>query len=781
MGTKNSDLKELSRKAEALSKSERKNILLDLREVDLHDNLKSLFEYMTPEYSVEKTHGANEFGKDLILHKDVPWGTDAIGIIVHNGNIKGRTLGDIDKINSQINQAFSHAANLKEKIEPVRISKALIILNGDFSRQAKDRIKSENEDYKLEYLDIAWLIEKFSKYYPQVFFEGKVIDFLQKEIQNLEACSLFEKIGKNLSECYVDPLIGTFNIPKKLDEKSIIQIINSQKFNLSKFKSVLDKNKKIILIGDPGSGKTLTLKKICLEKFKKASNNAISGKNKSRIKIPLFIKASDFQGINSFKELIKNKFIDNKISTKFEIDSLMIDGLDEVLPEKRNTIIEHAAKISGEKNLTLIITSRKINLLSNPPTGYQVYELLPFEFGQAVQLFSKLIKDKKLLSSLKDGLKNIQDKLIMTPLSLILLIELVENYKEVPASITELYKRYTDLIFGRLDKEKGIEVLFDYIIKKKFISELTYKEFYVKKRLEVPLEDFEKFLEKYAQKYGWDRKELEKFIKEIERVGLIGIENNVYFRHRTFLDFFIAHNIFSNRENIKDLDALISELHYSDLWEDVAFFYVGHKREISKKTLDIIFSKEGDDILIILNKLLVGRLLQAAWHSDNETKFHGMVEAIKYSPQFRKKIEKITALSKKRKFPTFFLDFLVIMFSEYSFSSIFLFDISKSVIENIIQNPDKDSPLMLMSLMAAHFSQFEKNEKENLINQILDLSSKYHSVEDQARTILTLLIIEKKSADKALKKSLEKKLEKLLKKYPELNKKILPPKKKGFR
>jgi len=73
----------------------------------------------------------------------------------------------------------------------------------------------------------------------------------------------------------------------------------------------------------------------------------------------------------------------------------------------------------------------------------------------------------------------------MTPLSLFLLLTIVEARKEVPASITELYDQFNDIILGRYDVEKGIMVIFEYLIKKRFLAELAFKEFVEKKRLEM--------------------------------------------------------------------------------------------------------------------------------------------------------------------------------------------------------------------------------------------------------------------------------------------------------
>ena len=116
-------------------------------------------------------------------------------------------------------------------------------------------------------------------------------------------------------------------------------------------------------------------------------------------------------------------------------------------------------------------------MLKTPPAGFTKYELLPFEVSQALKLFEKLVEgNKDKLKLLKSGLEKIQFKVPMVPLSLILLFELVEEKREIPASVNELYDRFTDIAFGRWDKDKGIEVTFELSTEEALLGRLgTYR------------------------------------------------------------------------------------------------------------------------------------------------------------------------------------------------------------------------------------------------------------------------------------------------------------------
>ncbi|MHA1232545.1 MAG: NACHT domain-containing protein [Candidatus Helarchaeota archaeon] len=767
----------LVQRAHALPKSKRQAILTSFTETEMHKHLKELFQALEPSYIVEITHGPEEYGKDIVMVKDDVWGRNVIGFVVHKGDIKGTTLGDVDKILSQVDQAFTHPVKIKTIAEELEIKEVRIVLIGGFSRNALERLKKENKNKNVKYLDINWLIDNFTKSYPQIFFKGRLIDFIEKKIEEFENCRLFAKRGKNLSECFVDPLVTNFATPLKFDDESMKNIIKSRRIPFSKFESVLSYHRRTILTGEPGTGKTLVLHKIMIDKLKKSSDLLLKGDIKDNIEIPILIHARELYKINNSIELL-NYYFPEEIIGKFKVTILMIDGLDETIPKTRKHILNKASKISNELNCYLIITSRKIDFLQAAPSDYKIYELLPFEFTQALKLFIKLKLNQKLLDTLREGLEKFQYQVPMTPLSLMLLVELVESYKEIPASITELYERFIEIILGRYDKEKGIEVLFDYLIKKRFLSEFTYEEFFQKDRLEVPIDSFNEFLNKYAKKYQWRKSQLKNFIKEIDRAGIIEKKEKIIFLHRSFLDFFIAYYIFQSREIIEDLNKIIAKLHFSGIWEDVAFFYIGLKREINDEILDEIFSTKEDEFFVYINKFLVGKLLQAGWHSTSKTKQNGMIRALEQFPYIKKKFLEITKVD-KAKVPQIIVDLLIIVLTDFSFSSVFLLKESKIIFNYYAKKQIELSPFIMLLLLHANIKLYDNKEIQKMVSKIIEISKKVSSLEEQGRILIFLSSITK--SDKALKKSIERKLKKLIKRHPKAFKGVLPEKRKGFR
>jgi hypothetical protein len=193
--------KELSQRAKAVSRDERRAIIDALKETELHEYLKELFKAMQPDYTVEITHGVDELGKDLVIVKKDAMTTDVIGVVVKRGSVMASTLGDVEEIigsvnevlafkpdrkyreiESQIKQAFKHKAELKTRFNKLPVDKVFVVLSGDISKRGRNRLDTESEG-PVEIFDIDWLIDNFTNYYPQIFFEGKVTDFLQSKIQ----------------------------------------------------------------------------------------------------------------------------------------------------------------------------------------------------------------------------------------------------------------------------------------------------------------------------------------------------------------------------------------------------------------------------------------------------------------------------------------------------------------------------------------------------------------------------------------------------------------------
>ena len=631
----------------------------------------------------------------------------------------------------------------------------------------------------IEIFDINWLADKFTEFYPEFFFEGEVMDFLQKKTSELEEKHRRDKDGSNLSDFFVNPLIRPLGTPFEFDEKGLRTLFEKRKYSFSRLLEITKKRDKLILLGDPGTGKTGATAKLAIDMYRDAYNQLLlkPGKNTQEIPIPVHVSARNFIEAESLDRFLTNYFNSAETRKHFKIDLIIVDGLDEIESEKRETFMDKLDEFSEEVGSSYILTSRKIDFLTTLSEKYEKYELLPFEFNQAVEFISNLISDSNTLDYMKDRLDKIKMQLFLVPLSLMLLVDLVEEKKEVPASLTELYDRFFDMVFGREAQDKGIEVLFDYVIKKRFLGELAYHEYLCNNKFELSDKDFRQFLDSYMQKYGLEIDNVNHFIREIERAGIIDIKDNVIFKHRSYLDYFAAFHIHENRETFENLNDFIVDIYFNEIWSEVAFFYIGLHRNISQDLIEKILKHNGDGINILISKLLSGRLLQAGWYSPVEQHVIGINEAIQFAPQVQKHLQEIVS-SADSHIPQYKCDYLVLLLCDLSFNSGFLEKQIKPIIESLINSDSVDDIFMAISLLWSIRRFLNPDDVRKIIEQIMKpLNTLIDS--EQARLVLLLSMIEED--DKEIQRLIGRHIRKIIKRSPHVFKALLPLKRKGFR
>lgn len=204
--------------------------------------------------------------------------------------------------------------------------------------------------------------------------------------------------------------------------------------HLAKLQEMIEADRRVLLVGDPSSGKSGALVRLAIKMFRDALMDVIRGsENKQPFDLPILVSASQILEMGDTGALLGTLVVSPELESRMVITMLMVDALDEVPSSKRQQALDKAAQFADELNVSLLVTSRKIEMLKTPPAGYTRYELLPFEVSQALKLFAKLVEgNKDKLKLLNLGLEKIQFKMPMVPLSLILLFELVEEKRRSP-------------------------------------------------------------------------------------------------------------------------------------------------------------------------------------------------------------------------------------------------------------------------------------------------------------------------------------------------------------
>lgn len=778
---------DLRAQARGIPREDRGSFLESLKETEMHQQLQKLLMTMEPDYRVAVTHGSEEFGKDLVLVRQDRVSRDVIGVVVKRGHIKGTTLGDVDdiraktseilsagaqrkirEIESQIAQALAHDADISTSFAALPVTKVLVILVGSASKAAKERLRREQAS-SVDLYDIDWLITQFTDHYPQVFFRGAAVEYLQEQLLDLEAGHFLAKSGRQLSEYYVEPMVSRRRLPLDATEDELAIAIRERRLRVSSLRRVLDKRQRVLLVGDPGTGKSTSMAKLAIDLLSEQLQQLVASPEDAQITVPLMVHARSVAAAGDGQDLLAAS-VPPGVAEQLMVSVMMVDGLDEVPGSDRESVLARAQVLANDLGAGLVVASRKVGAVATVPPGYDKYELMPFEISQALRLVAHVLQKKSALPALREGIQRLAHQLPMNPLSLMLLVEIVEERQEVPASIAELYDRFTDIALGRHDREKGIAVIFEYIIKKRFLARLAYTLFYRRESLSVPHSDFDAFVASYADEYGWDRAVLDDFVKEIERAGILDLGAEVTFRHRSFLDYFLAMHIHDNRVELGDVIGLVTHIYFDDIWGDAAFYFVGLGREVPRALLDAIMAFIPVDSPGHYEKLLLGRLLQAGWFSPTKTKADGVREAIAH---WQGVSEGLLNFAEKARLPLprTMSDFVALMLCDLSFGSMVLQKEVRQVLDELLASPGSE-PLAAVSLFAALYRHVSDADRETLSKR-LQTALRQLPPGHEARGLIMMLIASRGRPE--VTKALTRRLRALRKAAPKEIRALLPP------
>lgn len=690
-----------------LSNSQKKEILQQYKELDMHKELKVLFEKMYPlNTSVYITHGKDEMGRDILISEEKPFGTENTAVVVKMDKLSGSaTDKTLFEICTQINQCFEVSKAVKDQLKPLKTDKVVVCIFGEISNKAQNNLDSnlKSHEGKIKYLDIEELLKYFTKYYPSIFLGASGLEALHKKYHELEENML--KRNKFLKTSYIEPNLRIFKksknqllaISKSSDNEKISKTLGENIFGeketiRSIAKKVLERNHKILIEGEAGSGKSIFVIKLTMyiieETIKKIHIN--KGIEENIINIPIVIKATKFVNNGALKDAIENYYEES--SSLLKPNLLIIDGMDEVNNNLKEKIIYEAETYCSTNNITLIFTTRKSTEVKTRLTSYESYELLPFETSQAINYIKKILERNQILvGTLIKGIEQLKHQIPLYPMALSLLIEIAEKHQEIPASISELYKRFIEMALGQSSDDEDISIIFEPNIKREFLESLSYQKFYIENISILDKKEFDEFLDQYIKKFPIiTNKEI--FLSELERTSLIKFDDyKVEFLHKSFLDYFIA-SYFNNRHTeLYDNGTFndIYKLYHSSLWEDVTYFYFGQKSRINKKEIDKIITytpQDHNNLLKDINHFMIGKLIQYAWHTEFEDKKYAISLAINHTLSMRKGLSIFIETEIGMKLPKILGDIQMLHYIDEAFSSRFLLDEIKSITESMINN-----------------------------------------------------------------------------------------------
>ena len=540
--------------------------------------------------------GPTEHGKDAIFIYLDPIGIRNIYVVQTkkgNINLSSDASQNLLRAITQLHTALKTPVYFSGSRAKCYPAKVILCASGKINEAARIHIVEDVSDLRLEFFDSDDLIPLIDSYYPEFWYGietdmvpyfGALKSALEDPRDNLIITELSheDRLAGSATDSFFVPLLLHRSYLKKIKAKGRFE----EKLQFEEFPATGIINKKdnhSFIIGEAGSGKSTVLKRIAYT----LSTQSLS--SDSIIRIPVFIRAIDIAKTldltlleimrQNTRSILKN---DREC---FSLDDLvkghlvvLVDALDEIADDQgRRRVLEIISRFTSVYPLCkVVISSRDIpSVLNMPEIQYYVqYRLSPLNIRQAEQIVKRLQTVRHLPEEqAEEILRRIQDVhgMVLNPLLVTVFASTAEySRKDIPANITELFKKYTELMLGRWDTSKGLAHQFHAPLKDFLLTQVAY-EMHRRQVTYLDLEEFKNIIEVELLKRGHKPDLLAQLLDEIiYRSGLFQIlGDKIEFKHLLLQEFFAGRGIPSS--------GLLESLITTEWWQRAIVFYFGGK------------------------------------------------------------------------------------------------------------------------------------------------------------------------------------------------------------
>jgi len=440
---------------------------------------------------------------------------------------------------------------------------------------------------------------------------------------------------KDLQDVFVRPYFRI--VDKKAIKKNIKdeddEFLFEDESNLTTYSSLFEPSNKLVILGNPGSGKSVLVKSIICDILRQSksefSNKEVFESLPFRIELRKYLSfkklnrgnilkylvslLEDEYGINNITEVILDNILKEKKSFVF------FDGLDEIF--KIEDKIDIKSDIENFHNIYPKVRS----LTTSRIIGYEEaklqedqfceFNILNFNNEQVKEYLEKWyekeeedpeIRQKEIEGFLSKQ-HEIDRELVSNPLLLSLIVILYRNILKLPESKLEIYQSCTKTLVDKWDASKELIIDLEpdiYKNKEKILADLAYWQYeqlsgesvtisYEKARNTVAFSLRDKL--KIADDFNSDDL-AERFMSYAQKRSIY-FDNN--FTHKTFLEYYTAYWIYSNIEKkhkIDDRNQIISKYISNSFWHIVLELLLNmiDKDQADAEIMDDLLEKQID-------------------------------------------------------------------------------------------------------------------------------------------------------------------------------------------
>ncbi len=587
---------------------------------ELHPLLDKLLINLPRVVGVEYTHGPTEMGADFILIRqdDVLLGHEYVGIIAKVGKVV-QNYADIDR---QIEEC-AVPRPVSGGGKRVRLGEVWVFTTGSITRGAKEKIYDKYKTRKVTFFDGRRLAKLVDDHLPNYWTDVP-----------LETGDYLASLRTRNQEA--DKGMSLLDIPDKsfYIQQDIFESWKSKHHKLRKKREVFDigasvqREQAILIEAAAGGGKSKLLREI-LDFYSRPETFC-----ECRL-LPLSFTYKDF--VDKYDENVE-RAIETQVSTKIRDENkdlkflLLIDALDEKnISEDHQT--EALASLFGQAQekpgVHVLLTSRFLKGLGDSEEtrlAIRRYEIHPLSTEKTILFIRALcaVEDSgRLFEDLKRS--EIFKSVPRNPIAIIILAKLInEQVSDLPATLSELYSKYVELMLGRWDMAKGLQSQKDYQALDNIMINISC--FLVDNELDfISRDEFLGFFKTYLSERNLGVKPEPLFRSLLNRCDLLELDSTraiVSFKHRTFAEFLYARSMHRDgKENIV-------KGAFRQYWMYTVFFYIGLKKDAPRELRQLVDAQPKDSSQRWLKMLNMGNYLLAGFASPYETIVYGLEKTV---------------------------------------------------------------------------------------------------------------------------------------------------------
>lgn len=367
---------------------------------------------------------------------------------------------------------------------------------------------------------------------------------------------------------------------------------------------LVEKEKKLIVSGESGSGKTTTLKWLSYILAK----SYLEGKNEN---VPLYIELNSYIGEERFIKKSFDAYVAMKAKEKGIPEEtlktilkgkaiVLLDGFDLLSPTDEFHPYDKISNFITDYNNCRFVISSRPGFFESIKSNFKVSELEKLTDEKIETFINRYVSNEELANTLKDKiLSNQQLKSILSnPMMLYIAIKVAMGRKDkshdlLPSNRSELYEDFIDTLFSH-QEEKGKSLHAGRIQIENALTDLYFK---LQCRNEVSCKYSEalKFVKKSSEDSMFKKISPQLILEDCFKLGIVNKNDNYvsYGIHQSFQEYFAAIKLKKLFESGYD----VSEAFSHPKWEEVVIF--------TSEMLDLDSIDEFINIMILKGELFL--------------------------------------------------------------------------------------------------------------------------------------------------------------------------------